>query len=397
VNKFSAFTIGGTVTATHSEIVRMEEVGRSNGEPGQRFRLLNTPILALDPKENETVMVDYLDGRAPELWKQVADFSESGAEDKHFTCDSISGEIAFGPSIRNPSGVIEQRGAIPPFESRIIITSYRNGGGMEGNVGSETITVLKSSIPYVAGVNNRRAATGGTNAESLEHALMRGPRTLRARNRAVTVEDFEVLTREATSGVARVRCLSPSQVERNGTEDESGRVEPGTVLVMVVPEVEPELRELRPEHLNLPAFMRNAIMDYLDERRLITTQVELITPKYQWVTVQAKIKTFNSYANDRIKREAERRIYSMIRPVNGGPDPTMRYEKPGEGWPFGRTLYISEIFPILQTIDGVEYIEKVQLFPVIDLARGQAGTPVDQINPGPRGLLCSYRHQIIFV
>lgn len=167
--------------------------------------------------------------------------------------------------------------------------------------------------------------------------------------------------------------------------------------MLVVPEIDPELRELRPEHLNIPNFMRTDILDYLDERRLITTQVQLAIPKYQWVTVQTRIKSTNSFANERIKREAERRLYRFIRPVHGGPDPSMRYETPGEGWPFGRILYLSEIFPILQTIDGVEFVERIQLFPVTDISRGQAGNPVNEINPGARGLLCSYRHQIVFI
>ncbi|NWJ45565.1 MAG: putative baseplate assembly protein [Chloroflexi bacterium] len=399
IRKFSAYTIGGTVPVMHCQIIRMEELGRSSGESGQRFRLRNTPVLALNHAENETIMIEYLDERAPEIWKHVPDFSESDAKSKNFTCDPVTGEVAFGPAIRNPRGEIEQRGAIPPFDTRINMIAYRNGGGIEGNVGSQTLTVLKSSIAYVDSVNNRRPATGGTSAESLEHALQRGPRTLRARNRAVTAEDFEVLTREATSGVARVRCLTPSS-NGNGNGNGNGeyeRIDPGTVILLVVPEIDPELRELRPEHLNIPNFMRTDILDYLDERRLITTQVQLAIPKYQWVTVQTRIKSTNSFANERIKREAERRLYRFIRPVHGGPDPSMRYETPGEGWPFGRILYLSEIFPILQTIDGVEFVERIQLFPVTDISRGQAGNPVNEINPGARGLLCSYRHQIVFI
>ena len=75
----------------------------------------------------------------------------------------------------------------------------------------------------------------------------------------------------------------------------------------------------------------------------------------------------------------------------------MRFETPGEGWPFGRILYISEIYSILQTIEGVEFVEKVELFPVVDMARGQAGAPTQMIDPGPLGLLCSYRHQIVII
>ncbi len=394
VRNFSAYTIGGTASVSHSQIVRLEELGRSTGEPGQVFRLKNVPMLALNPSESETILTsDLEDEHPPQVWKQVPDFSESGPNDLHFVCDYVTGEVSFGPALRNPLGQETQHGFVPPYGNRIIINAYRTGGGVEGNVGSQTITVLKTSIPYVDRVINLLPATGGTNPETLEQALMRGPRTLRARNRAVTAEDFEVLTREATSGVARVRCLAPGQVAING----NATVEPGVVVLVVVPEVEEEIRELRPEHLAISTGMRVAITEYLDERRLITTHVELASPDFQWITIQARIKTSSAFVNDRVKREAERRLYRFIRPLQGGPDPTMRFETPGEGWPFGRNLYFSEIIPILQTIEGVDYVEKVELFPVIDMARGQAGAPTQIINPGPRGLLCSYRHQIILI
>ncbi len=395
IKKISAYSIGGTTTVSHSQIIKMEELGKASGEPGQRFKLNNTPVLALNPVEGEIMLVDSLEeGKVPEVWTPVPDFSDSKPGDKHFVCDYITGEITFGPALRNPSGVEEQWGAIPPYNHRIIMNAYRTGGGMEGNVGSNSITVLKSSIPYVSSVTNRRPITGGTTAESLEHALMRGPRTLRARNRAVTAEDFEVLTREATSGVARVKCLTPGPLDKPDPED---RVEPGTVVLLVVPEVDSELREVRPEHLSLSAGMKQDILTYLDERRLLTTQIELTTPRYQWITIQARIKTSNAYVNERVKREAERRIYRFLRPVHGGPDPTMKYDKPGEGWPFGRILYVSEFYPLLQTIEGVEFIEKIEMFPVNDINRGQAGAPNFIIDPGPRGLLASYRHQIVII
>lgn len=394
VKKFSAYTIGGTATASHSQVIRDENLGRSNGEPGQIFRLHNTPVLSLNAHENETVVVYPPEDRPPEIWKNVPDFSESGPKDKHFVCDYVTGDIVFGPAIRNPSGQIEQRGAVPPYNSLIVMTAYRTGGGVEGNVGANTVTVPKSSLPYVDRVTNLIAASGGSSAESIEHALLRGPHSLRARNRAVTAEDFETLTREASSGVARVKCLTPTSLDKPRDKD---AVEPGTVVLMIVPEVNKDVRELRPEHLSIPANMRGSIMDYLDERRLLTTKVDLVSPKYQWITIQVWLKAVNIYANDRVKREAERRLYNFIRPVQGGPDPSGKFETLGEGWPYGRILYVSEIYPILQLIEGVEFIEKVEMYPVVDLNRSQAGQPVQYINPGPRGLLCSFRHQIIMI
>ena len=103
---------------------------------------------------------------------------------------------------------------------------YRFGGGVVGNVGANTLTVLKSSIPYVSTVTNLRAATGGLDAESLEAAKMRAPATLRSQERAVTAEDFEFLALEADRTVARARCI---QVRRDGR---GSSVPPGTIELL---------------------------------------------------------------------------------------------------------------------------------------------------------------------
>ena len=97
------------------------------------------------------------------------------------------------------------------------MSRYRSGGGAYGNVDRDKLTVLKSTIPYVDRVSNRQRAQGGRDAESLEHAKLRAPRTLRTRDRAVTAEDFEVLALEASGGVARARCLQPRALGGDGS------------------------------------------------------------------------------------------------------------------------------------------------------------------------------------
>ena len=65
-----------------------------------------------------------------------------------------------------------------------------HGGGVVGNVQRGKLRILKTSIPYIARVQNRFAAVGGTDAESIDLAKMRAPSVMRALNRAVTTEDF---------------------------------------------------------------------------------------------------------------------------------------------------------------------------------------------------------------
>ena len=69
------------------------------------------------------------------------------------------------------------------------------------------VRVLKTSVPYVARVENRSPAIGGAEAETLDDAKARGPLLLRSRGRAVTAEDFEELAREVAPDAARVHCV----------------------------------------------------------------------------------------------------------------------------------------------------------------------------------------------
>lgn len=369
--------IGGTVPASHAFRVANEMLGRSNGKPGQSFYLHNTPVLSREPGETVEVMLE--DGTW-EQWQEVKSFFGSGPNDSHFTLDSVSGEIQFGPSIRQADGTERQFGRIVPQGRQIRFSAYRCGGGVQGNVGEQTLTVPKSSIPYIAWVNNFSPALGGTNSESLENAKLRTPHLLQARTRAVTAEDFEFLAREASSAVAHVKCLAPGE--------DGGSITPGTVRLLVVPAIYKTDAPIPKEQLVLPDRLRREVESYLDERRLIGTHVKVAAPDYRWVSVEARVKARPGNDPLRIKSEAEKGLYSFINPVSGGPDK--------QGWPFGRDLFLSELYPVLQGIAGVDYVEELKLY-LVNTETGQRGEPATKISVSAESLVCSYAHQVTVV
>jgi len=368
-----SYTIGGTVSASHASPTRDEVLGRSDGKPGQRFSVSQTPMLPLG--RGETVEVEVEAGW--EKWEEVPDFAASGPGDRHFTCDPIHGEIRFGPSIRQPDGTTRQYGAIPPKGARVRISQYRVGGGTIGNVGPGTLTVLKSSIPFVAKVVNREAAFGGRDAETLEHAKMRGPRQLRTRNRAVTAEDFEVMALEASSSVARAKCVQPGR-ENDGPP-------PGTVQLYLVPSLEGVAKPV-PRQLEIDETLAAAVRSYLDERRLLGTALEIRTPPYVWVSAQVKIKVQNRLEAATVRQRVEDELYRFIHPLIGGSE--------GTGWPFGRDLYIADIYAVVHDMPGVEFISEAKLFP-IEIATGKLGADTIHVQVPDGGLIASYRHLVV--
>src|SRR5258706_497386 len=93
-------------------------------------------------------------------WREVESFAGSGPADRDYALDAVSGEVQFGPTIRQPNGAERAYGAVPAKGAPIRVGRYRFGGGITGNVGANTLTVLKSSIPSVAGLTNPTPATG---------------------------------------------------------------------------------------------------------------------------------------------------------------------------------------------------------------------------------------------
>lgn len=370
IHRVDAATVGGTVEAINAEIVADELLGVSEGVSGQRFTVRHAPMLA-------GAGAPILECSSPEgwrEWREVPDFAASGPNDPDFVLDGVNGEIVLGPAVRQPDGTIRRHGLVPDTGEQLRIRAYATGGGHTGNVSRAAISVLKSSIPYVARVENRAPARGGVDGEDLENAKQRGPIVLRTRSRAVTAEDFELLTREAAPEVARVRCLAAGQ-----------DVDAGSVRVLVVPAVAADHGRLQFDHLIPTEETLQAIAARLDRCRLVGTRVVIEPPLYQGATVVARLRALPRAGVARIEAAALDALYGYLNPLTGGPD--------GNGWPFGRPVQAGQIFSILQAVAGVELVEDVRIFGA-DPITGQRGQAVQRLELQPHSLVFSYGHQV---
>src|SRR5207249_3290145 len=80
------------------------------------------------------------------------------ANEKIFDLDHTAGEVVLGPAVRQADGTLRGYGAVPPKGAQMRLRAYRTGGGRRGNVARNMLTVLKSSVPFVRAVTNRRPA-----------------------------------------------------------------------------------------------------------------------------------------------------------------------------------------------------------------------------------------------
>lgn len=372
VRSAEAFTIGGTTGAVHAETVRDEPLGETAGLPGQRLRLAHAPVVGDVPPMQ--LQIAERDGWTD--WDVVPHFAASGPDDRHVTLDATTGEIAFGPAVREPDGTLRQYGAVPPKGAVIRARRYRTGGGRAGNVARGAVQVLRNSVPYVAEVVNREAARGGVDGETVAEAKARAPITLRAQDRAVTLRDYEELARRAAPETARITCLE-------GDPDQHGA---HAVRVLVVPQaVSDPGGRLRFEQLVPGDALLDRITRYLDVRRLIGTRLAVGPPYYQGVTVVATLHAFRGTDTDRVRRQAHDALYRHLDPLTGGSH--------GTGWPFGRPVQAGEIFAVLQRVPGVELVDEVLLHPA-DPLTGKRGDQTERIDLEASALVFSFDHRV---
>ncbi len=165
---------------------------------------------------------------------------------------------------------------------------------------------------------------------------------LRRRFRAVTPADYEALAREAAPQVARVRCVPRRNL---ASPDPERRRQPATGHVSLV---------LLPANTPQPSpELIATVRDHLEPRRLVTTRNHFVGPIY--VPLDAEI--FLARTPDAVEKDLGRRIITEVTdfldPLKGGPE--------GDGWPFGRDVYVSELHQRLHRIPGVDHVTDVHL------------------------------------
>ena len=146
--------------------------------------------------------------------------------------------------------------------------------------------------------------------------------------RAVTEEDFAREAKQAGNGnVSRVRVLS------DGGD--------GQVIVALVPAEAREPGE--------PLMVQ--VKKHLDARRLVGTRVLVRGPLYTPVKLDIKAALKANTRSDAVEQELRDRLNNYFHPLSGGRD--------GNGWPFGRSVSVFELFHLIEDVNAIEYVESI--------------------------------------
>lgn len=190
----------GDVTVIQGLTVANELVGASTGAASQVYKLAYPDAL----KDSLLLYISTTTGS--ERWMQVTDFLTSTSTDKHYKSfynelNELYVEFGNGNS-----------GAIPPLQSIIDVT-YRVGGGDHTNVGTGTIIEFVDNVlTGLESTNNPSEPTVyGRGVETLDEARVNAPKHFKARERAVTPDDFQYFAKQHAE-VSKARVVETFNV-----------------------------------------------------------------------------------------------------------------------------------------------------------------------------------------
>lgn len=274
-------------------------------------------------------------------WSEVQEFDKSGPDDPHYVFDPFEGCITFGNGVN---------GRIPSAVEHIRVNFYQRTLRADGNLPEgQQWRVVKSGFSGMFGTNFLPAA-GGTDAESLDDAEIRARKEFNSVYRAVTLADYERLAL-AVPGlpVARARAIP------NFDPDYPCIQKPGFVTVVVVPEFWDERPYVEPGD----SFIK-VTQEYLDQHRLITNTIRVIGPSYVKISVKCNVIVKYKRSPDEVKKNINKALQRFLTPLERKPDES-NTNSAMPAWQFGRPVYPSEIYELIDNIDGVDYLTDVKL------------------------------------
>jgi hypothetical protein len=303
------------IPVEEGRLVQEEILGTSDGTPNQRFPLAHTGLILRSLGQGQAIQRDIilltdLGGILEEwTWQESLAFNREGEKDFMVEIDEddrasiIFGDGAFG--------------SIPP-NGAVIKATYRVGGGVQGNVAPLAILTIVDAPQLVllgAQITNVSPATGGAERESIDHAVTHAPSVFRSLKRAVTAEDYEALALDF-KGVGKVRAESTNW---------------NSVNLIVAPQGGGQVSDV----------LRANLLAYFEDKRPVSTIIDIADAKYVKIYVTAKIGVTRYYASADVTERVQQAAGRLLAFDNVD---------------FGQTIYLSKFYEAIEAIDGVDFV-----------------------------------------
>jgi hypothetical protein len=356
-----------TVPVTQRAHVNSELLPNGTGAPDQAVVLSRAPVVP------RSVRLTVSFNNVTRRWQETDDLLSAGPEvqvpdlrqppgsapppnnpSEVFTVNPESGEIRFGDGLR---------GKRPPAGA-IIRASYDYGVGVAGNVGAGSIS-SSPSLPAGIKVTNPVRTWNGTEAETVGEGEKQIARYLQNRDRLVNANDFETITlRTPGVDIGRVDVIPAFNPEL--TPSEPGDA-PGAVTLMLIPRYDPQ----RPDSPVPDRLFLDTVCNYLDPRRLVTTELFLRGPVYKSIWLSVGINVLAGAVVATVREAVKQALLEFLAPMRQTPAgmldnqttllSTPQYADMQKGWPLRKAVTDRELLAVASRVSGVMLVNDVKV------------------------------------
>ncbi|XHX78796.1 MAG: baseplate J/gp47 family protein [Stenomitos frigidus ULC029] len=157
---------------------------------------------------------------------------------------------------------------------------------------------------------------------------------LRQIERAVTCEDFEQLALQADDRVARAECLPRRNLLMQDFETERA----GHMGVLIVPTAAAAAQ--------LDDICA-AVQSDLEPRCLLTTHLHVVAAQFRKLQITTTVVPLPDIRDNVLRPSVQKALKQFLAPLTLNDQPN---------WPFGRNVFVSEIYQLLDQLPGVDYV-----------------------------------------
>ena len=189
-----------------------------------------------------------------------------------------------------------------------------------------------------------------TSGESTEMLFRRVREKLDSGERAITADEIEqqILARSAWPQAQKIARAEVIPQLRTAPGLRTGEL---TLKIVIVPNPRSE-NDFAPEPNDK---LRQAVYEFLRERVPICTRLQVLAPRYSAIHLEATIVRGRQSRLDRatVRQNVIKAVRDFLHPTRGADD--------GHGWPFGRSIFRSELYALIEGLPGVDHVRELLL------------------------------------
>ncbi|WP_298734410.1 baseplate J/gp47 family protein [uncultured Chitinophaga sp.] len=273
--------------------------------------------------------IQLLEAGSPHTWTPQRDLLNSKPADLHFVVEVENDGTAY---LRFGDDLLGKR----PAPETAFTVRCRIGNGDSGNIGIQPKVYLVSDDPDITGANEKiRAvsmplpAIGAMEQESIQMVRQKAPNAFRKQERAVTLEDYEQLTRSVDQTVQR----SAATFRWTGS---------WRTVFLTVDRLGGEA---------IAADFETQIRQKLERYRMAGHDLEVNSPVYISLEIEMVVCVNEHYFRSDVQA-ALLQIFSNRDLPRGG-----RGLFHPDNFSFGQTVYLSPLYAAAQQTPGVDAVE----------------------------------------